>query len=64
MALTLTTLAADPIELVTCDHCPAAAIADEAGELGWVYDEEAGEWACEDCAHAPTTPRLHGMRAL
>jgi hypothetical protein len=62
MTLTLTTLAADPIDLVTCGSCTTAAIEDETTELGWVHDADNDEWACETCTHAPATPRLHGMR--
>lgn len=65
MTLTLTTKATDPIELVCCDRCgSAAAILDEAAELGFAYDPESGEWVCEDCATAPETPVLAGMHAL
>lgn len=63
MTLTLVTLAADPIDIVTCCECSTAAIQDEADSLGWAWDEDRAEWECEDCHHAPTAPRLLGMRA-
>lgn len=65
MTLILATKAADPIELVCCGACgSAAAILDEAAELGFVFDEGNGEWACEACATAPETPVLVGMRVI
>lgn len=61
MTLNLITLAAADIELVVCDSCDTAAIHDETAALGWVYDEDRGEWECEQCAAAPAAPRLAGM---